>query len=165
MPKQYTRAEYWKLYEKLPEELQEAIFSAETADHISNICARNSVSDKQIPQVAARVGDVLMGLLLPDELQEELEKEVKLKKPAAQSVTREMNRFVFFPVKPQLEELHQTPGSTDKEKVSLPIPRHSDRLQKQVEQESPEEEALPFDLAEEEEPENEKSPDPYREPF
>jgi hypothetical protein len=34
MPKEYRKEELWKLYEKLPKELQEAIFAEETANHI-----------------------------------------------------------------------------------------------------------------------------------
>ena len=107
MQNQYTREELWKLYRKLPEELQEAIFSAETTGHIGTVCERNNVHAELIPRVASQVGNVLMGLTLPDEFQKVLERDVGLKKPIAQQVNREVTRFIFYPVKPALEQLHQ----------------------------------------------------------
>lgn len=101
-----TRDQFWKLYEQLPSELKEAIFAGETADHIGDICERNGVAQEKIPEVARYTGRVLLGVLLPDEFQGVLEKEVGIKKDIAQQVAREINRFVFFPVKASLEQIH-----------------------------------------------------------
>jgi hypothetical protein len=43
MPEEYTKEQLWKLYEKLLEELKEAIFSEETANSIWDICSRNGI--------------------------------------------------------------------------------------------------------------------------
>jgi len=106
MPKKYTNKESWKLFEKLPEELQEVIFSVETANNIWNICERNRVDE--ISKVAKYVGNVLLGVLPPDEFQETLEKEMGIEKDLAKKVAQEINRFIFYPVKPLLEELYKT---------------------------------------------------------
>jgi len=106
MPKKYTNKESWKLFEKLPEELQEVIFSVETANNIWNICERNRVDE--ISKVAKYVGNVLLGVLPPDEFQETLEKGLGLEKEVAKKVTQEINRFIFYPVNPLLEELYKT---------------------------------------------------------
>lgn len=110
MPTQYTREELWKLYSKLPGELKEAVFSSETAEHTWNVCERNKIPEEKISLVAAQVGNVLMGLLLPTEFQNALVKQVGIKKDIAQQVDREINRFVFYPVKPALEQLHTKIG-------------------------------------------------------
>ena len=107
MPKEYTKEELWKLYEKLPKELQEAIFSNETADQIGNIGERYELSEEATSELAGCVGDVLLGILPPAEFQETLEKELKLKKEVAKGVTREIERFIFYPVKVNLEELYK----------------------------------------------------------
>ena len=73
MPEEYSKDQLWKLYEKLPEELQEAIFSGESADNIDNICARNSI-DNLTAEVAKYAGRVLMGILPPVDFQQTLEK-------------------------------------------------------------------------------------------
>ena len=43
---EYTKEQFWKLYEKLPAELKEAVFSDEVGDHILDACAKNGVADK-----------------------------------------------------------------------------------------------------------------------
>ena len=107
MPEEYTKEQIWKLYEKLPVELKEAIFSEETADNIWDICTRNGIDDERISEVARYTGRVLMGLLPPDELAETFEKELKLDKERAKKISQEINRFIFYPVKASLEELYK----------------------------------------------------------
>ena len=107
MPEEYTKEQFWKLYEKLPEELREAIFSEETADSIWDICARNGIEDERISEIARYTGRVLMGLLPPDELAETLEKKLELDKETAKRISQEINRFIFYPVKASLEELYK----------------------------------------------------------
>jgi len=104
MPK-YTPEQFWKLYEKLPEELKEAVFSIETADNIWDICERNGI--QKVSEVADYVGQVLVGVLPPADFQETLEKELKLEKDLAKKVSQEINRFIFYPVKASLEELYK----------------------------------------------------------
>jgi len=107
MEKEYTKEELWKLYDKLPEELKEAIFSEGTAENIFNICSRNGIENERISKVALYVGRVLMGLLPPNEFQETLEKELKFEKEVAKGITREVERFIFYPVKADLEKLYK----------------------------------------------------------
>ena len=56
MPKEYTREQLWKLYEKLPGELKEAIFSVGTADSIYDICERNKIEDDRVSEIARYTG-------------------------------------------------------------------------------------------------------------
>jgi hypothetical protein len=107
MPREYSLDETWKLYEKLPEELKEAIFSETTAESIWNICERNEIPGEKISEVAKYTGRVLLGLLPPNEFQETLEKELGIEREKAKMITREITRYVFFPVKASLEELYK----------------------------------------------------------
>jgi len=106
MAKEYTKEQLWKVYEKLPQELREAIFAEETAESIWSICEKNEISE-QVSQVAKYVGRVLLGILLPEEFQQVLKGELKLSPEAAKKVAQEINRFIFYPVKPSLEELYK----------------------------------------------------------
>jgi len=107
MPKKYTSEQFWKLYEKLPQELKDALFAEETGDNIYEICKRNEV-EKNLEAIVDYVGQVLVGVLPLEDFQEILEKELKLKKSAAKKVAQEINRFIFYPVKPALEQLYKT---------------------------------------------------------
>jgi len=116
MLKEYTREQLQKLYKELPEELQDAIYSEKTADSIYDICERNDIEEKSI--VAKLVGRVFLGLIPPDEFQQILTKELKIGELVAKEVTREITRFIFYPVKPLLEQLHKTEPE-ESEKTSI----------------------------------------------
>jgi len=106
MAEKYTREQFWKLYEKLPQELKDALFAEETGNSIYDICKRNEIKEN-LDQIVEYIGQVLIGVLPPDEFQETIEKELKLKKEVAKKVAQEINRFIFYPVKTSLEELYK----------------------------------------------------------
>lgn len=109
MSKNYTQEQLWKLYEKLPQELQEAVFSVETADNIWNVCEKNNVNE--VSKVAKFVGYVLLGVLPIEEFQKTLE-ELGIEKEAAKKISQEINRFIFYPIKSALEQLYKIESAT-----------------------------------------------------
>lgn len=109
---QYTQDQLWKLYDKLPPELQEAVFSAENAEHLDAICQRYEVAVKQIPDIAKLIGRVFLGVLPPEDFPTVLEKETELKKETAKQVTHEINRFIFAPVQASLAQIYNIGVST-----------------------------------------------------
>ena len=128
MPKQYTNEEFWKLYEKLPKELQEVIFSEETAEHIGNTCERYDIKEETISEIAEQVGNVLLGILPPDEFQKTLETELKLEPDIAKRMAQDISRFIFYPVKTDLEELY---------KVEIAPPANPTKITPPPEEKSP----------------------------
>jgi hypothetical protein len=152
MAKEYSPEEVWKLYEKIPEELKEAIFSEETAESIWRICTRNGIEDEKISGVARFTGRVLLGLLPPNELQETLEKELNLEKEVAESVAREIQRYIFYPVRIDLAELYKMEITPPTGKITPPVTKVT----------PPPEEVSPKKVS----PKEEKpSADVYREPI
>ena len=121
-----TPEQFWKLYGHLPAELKETIFSQETADHIYDSCIKNGVAEEKVSQVASLAGDVLLGLSLPEDFQKSLEKEEGIKKDAAVNIARDITRFVFFPVKESLRQLHTIAAATSaaaKTPIQTPEPQ------------------------------------------
>jgi hypothetical protein len=106
MPEEYTKEQFWKLYEKLPQELKDALFAEETGNNIHDICERNGILEK-LDQLVEYVGQVLLGVLPLDEFQKTLEKELELDPEVAKKVYQEIFRFIFYPVKTSLEELYK----------------------------------------------------------
>ena len=103
----YPREQLLDLYKSLPKELQVAIFSADNADKMLDICKRNGVNDdKIISEIAKNSGYVMMGVLPPSDLQKTIEKEAGLKKEIAEKVAWEISRFIFLPVRQFLEPLY-----------------------------------------------------------
>lgn len=106
MPKKYTPEQFWELYKKLPQELKDALFAEETGNNIYEICKRNEI-EENLDEIVDLVGQVLLGVLPPEEFQETLEKELKLEKELAKKVSQEIHRFIFYPVKTSLEEIYR----------------------------------------------------------
>ena len=106
MIKPYPPEKFWKLYKKIPQELKDALFSEETGNDIYEICERNDVLD-QHKQILVLVSRVLLGTLPPKEFEEMLKKELKIAKQTVKKVVQEINRFIFYPVRPLLEELYR----------------------------------------------------------
>jgi len=106
MAKKYTSEEFWKLYEKLPQELKDALFAEETGNNIYEICERNGISEN-LDQIVEYVGQVLIGVLTLDEFRQTLEKELELDPEVAKKVYQEIFRFILYPVKANLEELYK----------------------------------------------------------
>ncbi len=106
MPKAYTKEQLRELYNKLPKELQEAIFSNETAEYIKNICERYEIKKSEdISLVAKLVGDVLLGISATDDFQKSLETDLNIKKEEAKKISQEIYRSIFYPVKPAIEQI------------------------------------------------------------
>ena len=126
MMAQYTKEQIDKILQKLPDELHEAVFSMETADAIWNTCTKQNIVAKRLSKIAEYTGYVLMGLILPQEFEPILIKDIKVPKKAAQEIAREINRFVFYPVKSALEQLHSTQiTATSKNSATKPIPQET----------------------------------------
>jgi hypothetical protein len=106
MPKEYNRDQFWKLFQNLPTDLQDAILSETTADSIYDICSHNDI--KETSKLAKFVGRVLLGTLDPSDLQETLKKELNFSSEKAEKVNKEIDRFIFYPVKSSLASLHET---------------------------------------------------------
>ena len=116
----YSKEQIWDLYEELPQELKDSIFSEKNADYIYNSCASNGIRDKKkISEIAKNVGYVFLGLISPKEFQKTLKK-LDLKKETAENIYKEINDYVFLPRKNILEKLYRVEiskmGAADREK-------------------------------------------------
>jgi len=125
MAEEYSREQLWELYKKLPQELKDALFAEETGNNIYEICERYGLG-KSLETIVDYVGNVLLGLLPPEDFQNTLETELKLEKETAEKVAREINRFIFYPVKPELEQLYKTGGVSAEEEISRPTERKTE---------------------------------------
>ena len=122
--------QFWKLQEKLPMELKDAVWSAETGDDIYEAITKYGVAEHG-QKISWLVGQVLLGLLLPQEFPGEIEK-LGIQKDAAEKIAREINRLVFYPVKPALEQLHRMEIEVTA-KVVTPQPEEQESSEKQGE--------------------------------
>ncbi|MBL7156095.1 MAG: hypothetical protein ISS87_00635 [Candidatus Pacebacteria bacterium] len=127
MPNQFTSKEFWELFEHLPKKLQKTIISKQTNDYVWEICEKNNLN-VDIAKFNRLVGNVLMGLIPPNEFEKVLEKELELKTEIAKKTGFAVHRFIFSPVSRELSNLY---GSEIKElDVKLPKDKLRDRQTK-----------------------------------
>ena len=104
---QYNQKEVRKLFEGLPDNLKDALLSESTANTISDISKRYEIEEEKISRLAELIGNVLMGILPPEELPETLVKELQLEEERARKISQEINRFILYPVKGSLAEFYK----------------------------------------------------------
>lgn len=110
----YPKEQLWKVYHSLSPDLKEAIFSEKTSEVIRNTCQKNNLTE-EIPDIAELIGYTLLGLLPPENFRELLENDLGEGKESAKEAFREINRFIFYPVKPALDQLY----SEDKKSIEI----------------------------------------------
>jgi hypothetical protein len=128
----YPKEQLWTLYESLPDDLKDAIFSEKTAEAIYSICQRYGL-EKETDKIAKYTGYVLLGLLSPEDFQKELQDNLKLNQYSAKKIALEINRFVFFPVKESLEALYKIKPILPEEKVQPYQKRGKDPYREPIE--------------------------------
>lgn len=134
---EYNEEQYWNLYENLPPELQEIIFSNETAENIFNICVKNGVEDgNTISEISKFVGQVLMGLIPPEEFQATIELELNLNSKIAKNISRDIEAFIFIPIKPILAKLYE---KTKEETIKKSPTENNEKEIKKIEETKKEE--------------------------
>lgn len=105
----YPKEQLWPLYNKLPKNLQEALFAEKSGVSIGAACGQVNITDeKAIFEVSKQTGYVLLGLLAPNELAGVFEKELALEKNIAEQLSARINNSIFLPVKESLEALYQS---------------------------------------------------------
>jgi len=103
---QHPPEKLWEIYQKLPQDLKDAIFSVENATTIASIGKRNGLKEEEISILAEEIGNVLLGLLNPNEFETKIKEELKLEENIAKAINWEVNRLIFFPVKESLEKIY-----------------------------------------------------------
>ena len=142
MTKKYTPEEIQKLFEQLPEDLKKAALGFGTTQHIWDISERYELED--VSEVSKLVGSVLFGILAPEDFQEELEKSLQIDSEVARKVTQEVNRFIFYPVRPLLEQLHEIKVTPEQKPKAKPVIAGGiEEIQETVEIERPKEPEKP----------------------
>ncbi len=106
MAEEYPKEELQKIYEALPEDLKEALFSEKTADDIYDVCVENGLEEKNL-ELAKYTGYVLLGLLSPNDFEKTLEEKLAIADESAKKISQAITRLVFFPLKTSLEPLYK----------------------------------------------------------
>ncbi len=119
--KEVDKEEFLKLYKTLPPNLRDALFAEETGNNIEKICRRNQLEDS-FPDILNLTGQVLLGLLPIEDFDKVLIRDVELSISKAKEISREISRFVFFPIKEDLAQLYGGISTMKLEKEAQEVP-------------------------------------------
>jgi len=129
MLKEYSNEQFWELYKKLPQELKDTLFDEGTSNNIVKACKRNGIKEN-LGLIVDCVGQVLLGVLPLDNFTETLETELKIDKETAEKISREIHRFIFYPVKGALEDIYKikiSAGAEEHPPSAEKTAHHSDK--------------------------------------
>jgi hypothetical protein len=107
---------FWKTYEKLPDNIKEALFNEENFNVVSEICEANGLSEEEIKsQILKYVGKTLMGLLPIKEFPIILELELNLDSETARNISGDIDRRIFSHLRISLNKIYSSAVAENKE--------------------------------------------------
>jgi len=102
----YTQQQLDSQYEKLPQVLREAIFSAEIAEKMYEIGRRNGLNVEKTGFLAEEAGYIVLGLTHPREFLGQLTERLEITTDKAKEVAQQVNHEIFFPLHEALKQAH-----------------------------------------------------------
>lgn len=104
--------EFREHYEKLPQELQDAIFSEITAQKIE-VIANNHNAGRLVSEIARLTGRVMLGILPLNHFIQALSEHIGVDQQTATSIAQDINRYIFFPVRDALRLIYGIDSLTE----------------------------------------------------
>ena len=93
-------------WDTLPDNLKEALSSESNSDIVWQIGALNHLTEEKISMMATIVGDVIFGFLHSEDLAREIQESLNLNSQIANSISHEINRKIFAPIRTDLEKIY-----------------------------------------------------------
>lgn len=103
---QYTTKQLQEKYKSLPEDLKDAIWSAESAATIQSIGKKYGLNVEQTGKLASETGLVLLGLTHPKNYIKILSATITVDMDTARKIAEEVNNGIFSKIKEYLKKLH-----------------------------------------------------------
>ncbi len=103
-----------KIYNRYPQAIKEALFSFENSTIIRETAAKFKIDENILAQ---EVGFVLLGATEPNEMIERWQRIFSLSSYQAGALFREINRYIFFPLRREIVKAYQIARETN---LSLP---------------------------------------------
>lgn len=108
MAEEITKEKFWQIYNTLPEDLQDALFSEDIGETISYIFKRQGVKNDDAESfICDKTGDTFLGILPPEVFAQEIKKILNVSPEAADKVIGDINERIFYPLKDSLEKLYK----------------------------------------------------------
>ena len=107
MAKTYTKQERDERYERLPQVLKEALFSADIAEKMFALGKKYALTMEKIGFMSEEAGLVVLGLTPPRAFTAVLAERLQIPADAAEKIALEISHEIFFPLREALKQTHQ----------------------------------------------------------
>lgn len=104
-----SREQLSRRYESMPQDLREALFSAESDELIWTIGDLHHLSDDKKSELARVVGDVIMGFIHIDDMANQITLDLMIDARLAKTLAQEITTKVLNPVLEEIKENYQPP--------------------------------------------------------
>lgn len=101
-----TQEEVKEKYEKLPKDLQKALFSVDSSTAIREIGQKHKLMIDKIGGLAEETGFVIFGMTHPKDFVSKIAARLKIDKQTAKKIAEDVNSRIFAPVRNSLKKLH-----------------------------------------------------------
>ena len=105
-----SRQQVLQRWDALPQNLREALFSEYNSGILWRICEEQHLSEDKIFKVAALTGDVIMGFMHPEDLSDEIKKELVINAEIASSISRQIDRKIFTLIRSDIDKIYAPSG-------------------------------------------------------
>src|SRR3989344_6311716 len=121
-----------KRFLDLPEDIQKALFSADTSDAIFEVGKKHGLAVDKMGELADETGLVMLGMTKPSEYIKNLSQRLAVEPEKAKAVAEDINQKVFAPIRESLKKIHgiipttESPDSTRGKPTkpeTVPIPK------------------------------------------
>src|SRR3989338_6990227 len=102
----YTDQQIAQMYDNLPEDLKDSIFSVDTTSVINEIGRKYGLAIDKIGDLANETGMVMLGVTHPNEFIGNLTERLEVDKEKARAIAQEINEQVFKKVLDSLRKIH-----------------------------------------------------------
>ena len=113
-------------YFQLPQDLQQIMFTEETANKIHQAGKKNNLNENQLWWASHTAGMIILGETNIINFVKTLQEKCKLTEEPARQLARDINQAIFLPVKEDLKKIHKVPQwpreeETRKEETKEPL--------------------------------------------
>lgn len=142
--KEYTDQQIAQMYNDLPEDLKEAIFSVEMSSVVEKIGKEYQLNIEQIGDLANETGMVMLGVTHPDEFISSLSERLEVDKEKSSSIAHKVNDQIFKPVRDSLRKIHNIRDDEAKSRQVQSFETHNrEDILKEIEKDHNKESELP----------------------
>jgi len=124
----FPQQEVLERYQKLPQELRDAIFAEANADKVFDIGKRHTLTINKVGGLATQIGYVMLGLTKPKDFVDQLASALEVDKKSAQAIADDVNHEIFYPVREHLRMLHNAPNEFPEPKPDTPASIFAEKM-------------------------------------